>query len=150
MFIFFPASSLFPEIGHKTVLWKVPFLYQEKGRLLSQERGKSEAKKYIQTNLVKPTYDPLVTSWPLCTQSPNPFVLSILHRHIASLSKRHKKRLWVFILLGRLPCTHGNSVKGVCFPLVHLSSVSLRLRPSQRPKEDRGEIFPPWHHNKNI
>ena len=71
------------------------------GILFSRDR-EFRAEKAVLTNLV--TYSPFTTF------GRNPFVLSIVHTFIVSLSTKYKSfllwsLLWIFILLRRLQCT---------------------------------------------
>lgn len=94
--------------------------------ILTTHDRKFGSEKLLQTNLVKLTLIFLVTSSPFTTPNQNPFVLTIHHKYIVSLSKRCKSfLLWslllVFILLWRLPCTCTNLIKFICFYSVNLS-----------------------------
>lgn len=79
---------------------------QKEDILITKERPRQ-----IYTNSVILTRTFLIPS-PQCTApNPNPFVLSMLHKFIVSLSKRCKSfllwsLLWIFILLWRYTHTH--------------------------------------------
>lgn len=101
----FTLLSFFPETGLKTPKWNVPSLYQEEGRnSYHQNQGIWGQEIYINKPLIKLTPVLLVTSSPLTTPSSNPFVLSILHKFLVSLSKGTKASCFGHFLGFSLSC----------------------------------------------
>ena len=66
---------------------------RRKDDILITRDGELGVKKSVQTNLVTLTLIFLVSFSPFTTLSPNPYVLSILHKFIVSCSKRYKSCL---------------------------------------------------------
>lgn len=67
-------------------------------------------------------------------QRPNPFVLSILYKSTASLSKGYKSFLlcpliWIFIFLRMLPCACEHLITFVCFSSIDLCPLNFQTQP---------------------
>lgn len=121
-------SSFYPwnqEI--KFLCGKCPPYTRKKDDILITREGESRPREiYTDSIITLNLLTFLITSLQCTAPNPNPFVLSILHKLIISLSKKYKSFLlwsflWIFILLGRLPYTHKNVIKMVCFSTMNLS-----------------------------